>query len=698
MDSYSSDETTGELPPQSTMQVELKTFPDTRATCSWSSVVSLVLASCAVGLFTAWTILATALLPHILKPAQGIEFQQVASRIPVPHLLSWNLETINRLIALRDMNGSFRVIIAIFVFAFLWLLFSKVLNPDYHPLRLHMPRKGGLLEGAFETDNPLRTFLAVVFTMLAFVVVYFIMRPSQTHLSSVFLYPQHDTVVWLFRFAAWGTILWLCLTPAGLIDVLIHPEKTVNILRSVLFALMGVLWGLLAFVPYRLFVPTSLDVLLLRLQQLGPFNMHLYHAVTVHYLELITGVWTAAMFWAIVLAPRSTLIQRIAATSGALVCIGLCGLNSTWFSPYHIMSRYDISVQSTNAVLFPYNPNHPVSGVPDGVPAAKLLAEKLHINFMESASSPPHSLLVFRSHGQPVSLLLHGYTVDGLNASTQATRATAKFLQRKKYRSALAWPAVEHLFDCYTLRFDTTAALNVIMEDLTQGPFASQCNPAALTMFFTCAASRSNRELLDEWADSRRFTHPDRFSRRLIGDLYRRFGQKQKALYWYRLANMPPSFMAARIQEKPMFHRGGASGTILLNGKPLVGARVGVMPWRMNGLPVSLAFELHNAIGEIYAVRPSSPIFGPFQPGPFALRWLSEGTKTDDAGTFHFDDLTEGQYRLLVELPASVHLTIPLDPHLTVLGGVAPFVVSYAHPLHQCGMIKLMLHGAGTLH
>ncbi len=666
--------------------------------CNWRSVLMLVVAGGATGLLIAWNILATALLPHILKPAQGIEFQQVASRLPVPRLLSWNLETTNRLIALRDLHGSVRVLLAIIVFSILWLLLSQVLNPSYHPLRLHLPRKGGLLEGAFETDNPVRTVLAIVFTMLALVVVYAVMSPREVDARRVFLYPAHDTAIELFRFTAWGIILWLCLTPGGLMDVLIHPARSVKFSKQVLCALLGVIWGVLSFIPIRMYVPNSLTVMLLRLQQLGPFNLRLYNEITGHYVAILSCVWMAAMCWAVTLAPRSRIPQRITAACAAVVLIGVCRLNFAWFTPSHLMRRYDISPRSTSAVLFPYRPDHPISGVPDGVPAATLLAQKLHLHFMEDASSPAHSLLVFRTHGQPVSLLLHGYTVDGLNASKGSTRRTAAFLQRRKYMSALAWTAVEHLFDCYALRFNTSAALEVLMEDLAQGPFAGQCNPAVLTMFFTCAASKTNAALLDEWADSRRFSHPDRFSRRLIGDLYRRFGQKQKALEWYKRADMPPSFMAARQSERPMFHTGSVSGTLMLNGKPLTGARVGVMPWRMNGLPVSLAFELHNAIGEIYAVRPSSPIFGPFQPGPFALRWLSEGTVTDQTGNFRLGDLTEGQYRLLVELPSTIHLTIPIDPHLKVINGVAPFVVSYNSPSHNCGKVRLELSSPPAAH
>ncbi len=664
----------------------------------WFSVFVLLAAGALTGLVVAWHILAASLLPHILKPAQGIEFQQVTSRIPVSRLLSWNLAAINRLIALRDLQGPALVPCAILIFAVLWVLFAQVLNPDFHPLRLHLPRKGGLLEGSFETDNPTRTLLAIVFTMLAFLVVYAIVPARVPNFGSVFLYPAHDTVTWLVRFLGWGVVLWVCLSPGGLMDILIHPGTPIRANRVVLSGLTGLGWGLAAFLPFRLFVPTSLETLLLRLQQLGPFNTLLFDEVTRNYVGLLTGVWLAAICWVIVFAPRSTVVQRSVAGVLAVVSIMICHLVARWFTPANITSRFNITPQTTDAVLFQYSSVHPATGVPDGVPAARLLASTLALHFLDSKSFPSRNLLVFRSHGRPVSLLLHGYTVDGLSASRRSTQQTAMYLQHKRYLSALAWVAVEHLFDCYTLRFKTSDALGVLMEDLTHGPFASECDPAALTMFFTCAANSKNARLLDEWADSRRFTHPDRFSRRLIGDLYRRFGEKDKALAWYKRAHMPTSFMVSRTKEQPMFHNGSVNGTLLMNGKPLAGARVGVMPWRLNGLPVSLAYELHGAIAEIYAMRPSSPIFGSFQPGPFALRWISEGTVTDGAGRFNLTDLTEGQYRLLVELPANFHLNIPFDRNLGVENGVAPFVLRYNSPTHGCGSIRLTYTQMGSPH
>lgn len=156
---------------------------------------------------------------------------------------------------------------------------------------------------------------------------------------------------------------------------------------------------------------------------------------------------------------------------------------------------------------------------------------------------------------------------------------------------------------------------------------------------------------------------------------------------------MPQSFMLKMRDEKPMFNEGEVSGSIVINGKPVSGLRIGIMPWRMNGLSPYISLLLQNSIGEIYSAQAFSPIFAAFCPSPYAFRWISASTTTDSQGRFSVSDLTEGQYRLLLTLPPDIHLKSPFDPGLVVSNSPSPFVVNYQSPRRDLGTISIKISG-----
>ena len=236
--------------------------------------------------------------------------------------------------------------------------------------------------------------------------------------------------------------------------------------------------------------------------------------------------------------------------------------------------------------------------------------------------------------------------------------------------------------------FDTTAGLDACITDMERHPHMASCGATARTMMFTCSASTANLALMDRWADERNFVFPTRESRRLMGQLYERFGEKEKALAWYRRADMPKSFLARVRSERPLYHTGRVEGRLMLNGKPLAGVQVGVVPHRLNGLPLDLERTVLAARSEILAFRPYG-LFPRHCPRPYAFRWISASAITDADGRFALTNLTEGEYTLLTALPPSVQLSVPFDPLISVANAPPDIVVNYDQKSMTLGDIAL---------
>jgi len=168
-------------------------------------------------------------------------------------------------------------------------------------------------------------------------------------------------------------------------------------------------------------------------------------------------------------------------------------------------------------------------------------------------------------------------------------------------------------------------------------------------------------------------------------------GEKEKALAWYRRADMPKTFLARVQNEKALFHTGRLTGKLVLNGKPLSGVQVGAVPRRLNGLPKDLEPMVIRSRGELISFRPRG-LFPSHHPRPYALRWISAASTTDAAGQFDIGNLTEGEYMLICTLPPSLHLQTPLDPGVVVTNAPAGLTVSYGAQQRDLGTIGITIH------
>lgn len=307
-------------------------------------------------------------------------------------------------------------------------------------------------------------------------------------------------------------------------------------------------------------------------------------------------------------------------------------------------ARLDITKEVMQGIAFPYFPRMPMGGVPNKEEATAELARRLNIPV--SKEQPTREALVFdngfRSTHQRI------LTDDGLPVNEETVNKAKAFLSQRNYRSALSWVATRYLYNVACIQFDIHGAIAACLNDQERGPHMMRTSTPLREMLFTCAVSPENRALLDRYADDRRFDFPDRESQRMIGDLYRRFGDVEKALEWYRRAEMSRTFLQRIRTERPMFHQGKVTGRITYNGQPLTGMEVGVIPIRLNGLAHDLEARLMNAEEEI-APSYFNPRFTRFD----AYRAICGSGKTDRQGIFSIDNLVEGEYLLIIALPVS---------------------------------------------
>ncbi len=495
----------------------------------------------------------------------------------------------------------------------------------------------------------------------------------------------HWSYGWLLRMVALGVALWVGFDRNGIAGD--FGSTGWNRSRAALpwLALRGAAFGLSTFLLVRFGYPGALEPVLVRFQMLGTFNIDYWHQIAGSYLLSGILVWIGCgLLFLLIAIPRMNRQQTALLLVFPLLTLVAAMSIRNRYSQNALASRYDITPDIARTVPAAYNPVRPSTGVPDGPGAARELAKRTKI---VSAPEPDRNLIVYYPN-QTHTLIQSGFSVDGLSTNPTTLGPVHDFLRRRSYRTALSWAAIKHIFNVSTTHFDTTSAIDSCMLDLIHCPHSAQCERTVKAMLAICAASKQNLTLLDTWGDERYFAHPDRDSRRLMGDLYRRMGIPDKALEWYTKAEMPESFRQRVRAEKPVFNTGRITGVLQLNGKPLAGVQVAVVPIRMNGLPADLPPIVLGAIGDIDYQYPR-PNSDALHPPAFSFRWVSAAATTDSNGAYTIGELTEGEYVVLSTLPPSVKASVPFDEGLHITHAPKPFTVSYKNPVQAMGTTQI---------
>ncbi len=507
--------------------------------------------------------------------------------------------------------------------------------------------------------------------------------------------------VWALRLALIGIAFWIGFHRDGLAGDFTRPEWNPTRSKLPFLALRGACFGLLAFAVCRIALPQHIEDALLRLQTLGDFNRAAWNRIAAHVLLGFALAWLAiGSIFVFLSPPPHVRAHRALLCLPLLACI-VAGIYQRRLAPQVLAARYDMRPAVLQAIPEngSYRPNVPASGVPDGTAAAMEMARQLHLPLGTRTDdpntalsgrtlalfAPPRSLMRLLSSvsgvpppsdpSQPLFVYQNNMTLDGLAPDAASAGRITSFLEQRGYESALSWMALRTLFNFPLLRFDTTGAIRASLQDLTHYPHNAQFAITLEQMFAICAATPENLALLDQWADETHFAFPDRESRRLMGDLYRRFGSIEKALTWYRKADMPSSFLDRIRRETPVLRTGYIQGVLRWNGRPLVGAQVAVVPSLMDGLPSGMEMPVSQAFAGMANIPPrANPgLFPAYHPYPWQFRWISATATTDSRGAYRIDHLIQGTYNALCTLPPDVKPTLPFDNRLQIIHPIPRF-------------------------
>jgi hypothetical protein len=212
-------------------------------------------------------------------------------------------------------------------------------------------------------------------------------------------------------------------------------------------------------------------------------------------------------------------------------------------------------------------------------------------------------------------------SIEGVSADDGTVRRTWDYLQRRRFRTAVAWHALVHLHDCASLRWDSDESLRVDLAALDQNPMPIFAG-LLMEKLSQCATSPANHALLRQVAAPGRF-RPDLGWLRTLGLLQHRFGDEAAATTTLRRSGLTPAQVRQALGAGAPLTTGSIAGRIEVDGHTGSGLLVGVLP----------AARWQTLIGA---------------PRPFELRWVAAAAPTDTEGRFRLRELGEGEYVLIV--------------------------------------------------
>ncbi len=234
----------------------------------------------------------------------------------------------------------------------------------------------------------------------------------------------------------------------------------------------------------------------------------------------------------------------------------------------------------------------------------------------------PRAVLTVLGRDRPVIMgVAPRHTGVGLSDDDENTRRVLALLQRRQNRTALAAEAFVYLRDRAALQWDSAALADTALLSARRAPF--QFMQAALMDSLSAAhIAPPTTAAVRQLADPHSFQCCSAIAHRRVADLLQRYGFRETALNWYRLAGASPREIE-RLRAAPPFVVGSVRGQVLVGEAPAVGFRVGLI-----------------------AASRAPALAGALSPADQLLIGVS--TVTDARGRFVLTGLVPGQYALAV--------------------------------------------------
>jgi len=566
---------------------------------------------------------------------------QMGRGVPIPRALAWSdftrsLNLYLGTLAAPAQLGLFILLGFVLVYATL-----RILNPTFR-LTSGVDWDRQILTHTYMHTPPLiKAFLIAVPTFLAVFVFW---------QGIAYALGESGLSLWL-RMALVGAVVWLLFSRNGVAGDYESgnyelprdwAERTDLLLRGALAGTVGAL--ILHFPPF-----VSRDELFRFYRSLGGLGEAHWRMIAGLSLGPAAALGFGGAGLLIALgAPWLSARERLRAALAPGILLALILLFGRVWLPGWMQSRYD------------YPPGNLATAV-------RRLAAAAGVRL---ASSGTERLAILRQ-GRAAWLSVPGQTIVGIEGSREAAHKVEAFLERRNFATALADPAFKALHDAASLQWDVLESLRVDYLNLTRCPA-----PVYVSLFLDklrdCASTPETRRYADLLADEDRFAFLDADSELLMGDLYARLGEWEKAARWYRRGGVPESRLRELLTERVMMRDGRVTGRILVNGRPARGVRVGLVPSR--------------AVREAFRSA-----LGPGLIRPFWLRFLTAVTTTDAQGRFALEHIVAGHYRLIL---TSSEVRLPPGPQfLPARNAPGDMFIAYGKPHFELGDIDLITPG-----
>jgi hypothetical protein len=562
---------------------------------------------------------------------------EIESGFPIPHALIWSPMTLNIVSGLARFTPAVVLALEIFLSGIMVYLLLRILNATFR-MTTGVNWDSSLLIKTYMHTGPLiKAFLITVTVFLPAFALWHILG---------YLLGNSSFSLWL-RVALVGAGAWLLFSRNGVAadyesgSYEFPREK--RLLASLL--LRGVLAGTVAWSMVQFTPRVNPEILFGFYHALGGIGEHAWWCIAGITLGLWAGLGLGGGGLLVALgAPGKSWPNRLkTALLPFAILVFTFWIGRAWL-PGLLRDRYDFDLTTR---------------IPEPVALARAAGIKL------DPSGRQTILMVRNERAIPVPINIQSFI--GVDAGVEAGKKVDAFLKKRDYVTALSQPAFFALHDAASLQWDPLGTLQVDYLRLTRCADSVYLRPF-LEQLESCASTPATQRYADLLADESQFAFPDRHALELMGDIYARFGARAKAEKWYRRARLPESQIALRLAERTMFAKGHLGGQLLLDGKPVKGAWVGVAP-TVETRTIPGNFLRNNTLR------------------PYWLRWIATKSVTDDQGRFALDNLVAANYRLVVTIPGVDEPVF--SPRLSVRNGPGDIFIGFGSPSVDLGTIKI---------
>jgi hypothetical protein len=211
---------------------------------------------------------------------------------------------------------------------------------------------------------------------------------------------------------------------------------------------------------------------------------------------------------------------------------------------------------------------------------------------------------------------------DSIRSTGLARDVVGQYLDRRRYRTTLAFRAFGFLDGCAGLDWESAKSLELRLKMAETAP-SPLVMRLLLDRLVNCPTTPANRQVLDRLADPSVFVWPLPEGAKRLGAAYLRFGDAGRARKYLLSAQLDETQQRQLLGGVSPLSDGVVRGKITVEGKPLATIRVGLineMDWQaMAGIQ-----------------------------RPYSWAAVLDARVTDEQGRFEFHHIPQGRYLLVV--------------------------------------------------